>query len=124
MAIDCETDPNLFYSTLSCDGLGTKLKDISVSGVSGAASGVPNDCLVFEIADWILDDKFYKIDILPDQHNQGDCPMISVQERLSGVPTCYQEVGVDEFYKEDGTITIKVICLPDCRFPGRIVIDG
>ena len=112
------TDPD------SCSALGTRLKALeNVSSTSGTVSGgVPNDCIIFDVAAWNLEDKLYCLNILPSQHNQGTCLLASLQEEVSG--GCFQEVGAQITYKTDGTIKVCVMSDPDCRFSGRAVIDG
>ena len=102
-----------------CEGLGTKLKNISVSGSSGET---PNECIEFETLDWVKDGKLFVYDIGPDIHNKGQCTMISVQEQIS--VSSWVSVGVEETFFVDGTIRLGVNCDPDCRFPGRVAIDG
>ena len=101
----------------TCEALGSKLKNIQVS----AADANNNKCIDFDSSDWVKDDKNFKMVITPLQHGRDEKPIASIQESVSG---CYKVVGVGEIWKSDGTLELQVNCDPDCRFSGRIILDG
>lgn len=111
---DCFDDIN----PASCVGLGTKLKTLNVSGSISV-----NSCIDFDIGDWTLSGNcYYELTILSSVHDKGTCALAEIHRLVSG--TLYEEVGVEKFWENDGTLRLRVVKNPDCRFIGRAIIDG
>jgi hypothetical protein len=100
------------FETGDCGGLGTLLK----------RDPVPNSCFIFDINDWLLSDgecKTYYIDFDPTGVDKAN---ISVQEMIS--VSSYVEVGAYITHFTGGDFRLDVSCDPDCRFNGRVIVDG
>ena len=102
------------FDTGECGGLGTLLK----------RDPVPNTCVIFGLGSWVKDSsqcpETYFIDFDPVGVDKAN---ISVQEQIS--VSSWVEVGVHQItYSVNGNFRVDVICDPDCRFIGRVIIDG
>lgn len=99
------------FDTGDCGGLGTLLK----------RDPVPNTCIEFNLIDWVKDSSSCPEVYVLDFGSIPACPIVRMQESVS--VSSYVDVGVVIEYSPT-SLRASVICDPDCRFPGRILIDG
>jgi len=99
------------FDTGKCAGLGTLLK----------RDPVPNTCINFNTLAWVKDSSVCPEVFYIDFDPLPDCPIVKVQEQVS--VSSYVDVGAYIEYGPD-SFRVSVNCDPDCRFAGRVIIDG
>lgn len=100
----------------SCEGLGTRIKNIQVSG----GTSTPPVRIDFDIGGWsVYSACLYQVTILASTHQKGVNPMAQVEKDVAGL---WAEVGVEKVFSANGTLNLRVVRNPDCRFKGRAII--
>lgn len=101
----------------SCVGLGTRINNIQISG----GTSTPPVKIDFDVGDWsVYSNCLYQVVIPATTHQKGVNPLVQVQKLVSA--SDWAEVGIEKHLDNSGTLNLRVVRNPDCRFKGRAII--